>query len=65
MMRESGFDATIDEATRAKFAEMRYLEGSIGRTGRLAIKPLLHVGHKDVWQLRMLESEADASTPPA
>jgi RsiW-degrading membrane proteinase PrsW (M82 family) len=58
MMRESGFDATVDDATRDKFAEMRYLEASIGKTGRLAIKPLLHNGHKDIWQLRMLESEA-------
>ena len=58
MMRESGFDATIDEATRDKFAEMRYLETSIGKTGRLAVKPLLHNGHKDIWQLRMLENEA-------
>jgi protease PrsW len=59
MMRESGFEATIDEATRDKFAEVRYLERSIGRTGRLAIMPLLH-GHKDLWQLRMLEGEVAA-----
>ncbi len=57
MMRESGFEATIDEATRDKFGEMRYLERSIGHTGRLAIRPLLHSGHKDLWQLRMLEGE--------
>jgi len=57
MMRESGFEATIDEATRDKFAEMHYLERSIGHTGRLAIMPLLHSGHKDLWQLRMLEGE--------
>jgi len=60
MMRESGFEATVDEATRAKFVEMRYLEGSIGKTGRLAIMPLLHSGHKDLWQLRMLEGEVSA-----
>jgi RsiW-degrading membrane proteinase PrsW (M82 family) len=54
MMRESGFDVPVDEATRAKFAEMRYLEGSIGRTGLLAIQPMLHMSHKDLWQLYML-----------
>jgi RsiW-degrading membrane proteinase PrsW (M82 family) len=54
MMRESGFDAPVDEATRAKFAEMRYLEGSIGKTGLLAIHPMLHMSHKDLWQLYML-----------
>jgi len=54
MMRENGFEVPVDEATRAKFAEMRYLESSIGRTGLLAIQPMLHMSHKDLWQLYML-----------
>jgi hypothetical protein len=54
MMRESGFDVPVDEATQAKFAEMRYLEGSIGKTGLLAIQPMCHMSHKDLWQLYML-----------
>ena len=57
MMRESGFDACIDDATRAKLAEMRYLERSIGTTGQLALKPLVRAGHRELWQLRMLEGE--------
>ncbi len=61
MMRESGFDARLDEPTRAKLAEMRYLERSIGRTGRLALMPLLHEGNKEIWQLNMLESESTES----
>jgi hypothetical protein len=54
MMRESGFDVPVDEATKARFAEMRYLETSIGKTGRLAIQPMCHMSHKDLWQLYML-----------
>ena len=54
MMRESGFDPPVDDATRAKFTEMTYLEGSIGKTGLLAIHPMLHMSHKDLWQLYML-----------
>jgi protease PrsW len=54
MMRESGFEAPVDEATRAKFAELSYLETSIGRTGLLAIQPMCHMSHKDLWQLYML-----------
>ena len=54
MMRESGFEVPVDEATREKFAEMGYLETSIGRTGLLAIQPMLHMSHKDLWQLYML-----------
>jgi len=44
----------VDEATREKFTEMRYLEKSIGRTGILALAPMLHMSHKDLWQLYML-----------
>jgi protease PrsW len=55
MMRENGFDAPVDEATRAKFTELRYLERSIGRTGLLALRPLCHMSHKELWQLYMLE----------
>jgi protease PrsW len=54
MMRENGFDIPVDDATQSKFAEMRYLETSIGRTGLLALKPMLHMSHKDLWQLYML-----------
>ena len=54
MMRENGFDVPVDEATRDKFTEMAYLEKSIGRTGVLALKPMLHISHKDLWQLYML-----------
>ena len=54
MMRESGFEVPVDDATRERFAELRYLEGSIGRTGLLAIQPMLHMSHKDLWQLYMI-----------
>src|SRR5262249_4576655 len=54
MMRENGFDTPIDQATRDKFTEMPSLEGSIGKTGILAIQPMLHMSHKDLWQLYML-----------
>jgi protease PrsW len=55
MMRESGFEEVpVDEATQAKFTEMRYLESSIGKTGLMAIQPMCHMSHKDLWQLYML-----------
>jgi RsiW-degrading membrane proteinase PrsW (M82 family) len=54
MMRENGFEVGIDDETRAKFDEMRYLERSIGRTGLMAMQPVLHMSHKDLWQLYML-----------
>ncbi len=55
MMRENGFDVPVDEETGAKFVEMRYLEQSIGRTGLLALHPMLHMSRRELWQLYMLK----------
>jgi hypothetical protein len=54
LMRENGIQMPVDEATRARFEEMRYLEQAVGRTALLAIKPLLHMSRRDLWQLYML-----------
>jgi RsiW-degrading membrane proteinase PrsW (M82 family) len=51
MMRESGFPVKKDGEVREKLNELRYLRGSLGKTGELALAPLL----RDVWQLHMLE----------
>lgn len=55
MMRENGFDEPVGERTRAKFEEMRFLEKSIGKTGRMAMRPFLHMDRKDLWQLYVLD----------
>ena len=54
MMRENGFEVPVGHATRDTFTEMRYLEKSIGRTGMLALQPMLGMSQKDLWQLYML-----------
>jgi len=54
MMRESGFENEVGEETRAKLEEMKYLEKSIGPTGKLAIKPFLQMSRKDLWQFYVL-----------
>ena len=54
MMRDSGFEVTADEETRAKLEEMKFLEKSIGKTGKLALKPFLHMSRKDLWQFYIL-----------
>ncbi len=55
MMRENGLDTPIGERTKEKFEELSYLEGSIGTTGLLAMKPFLHMTRKDLWQLYVLD----------
>lgn len=54
LMRENGIDEPVGERTREKFAEMEYLEKSIGKTGVLAMKPFLHMTRKDLWQLYVI-----------
>jgi hypothetical protein len=56
MMREAGFEPReADEETRAKFAELRYLETSVGPTGLRALRPVLNMRRRELWQLYMLE----------
>lgn len=54
MLRESGFEVEPDEEVKAMLEELRYLEKSIGRTGRQAVKPFLRMSSRDMWQLYML-----------
>jgi len=54
MMRDSGFNIAADDETRAKLEEMKYLESSIGKTGKLALKPFLQMSRKDLWQFYIL-----------
>jgi len=56
MLRENGFEPPgADDETRDKFTELRYLEKSIGPTGLRALRPVLHMRHRELWQLNMLE----------
>jgi len=54
LARENGFDMPVDEATREKFAELGFLEKSVGRTGLLAMHPVLARSRRDLWQLYLL-----------
>lgn len=56
--RAAGVDLEIDDEIRANFAEMKYLEKSIGETGQLAIMPLRRASSRDLWQLTMLKKRA-------
>lgn len=56
MMKEAGFKPAVPDGTREKFTELKHLEKSIGVTGRLAMKPLLHQSTHDLWQLYQLEA---------
>lgn len=56
MMKEAGFKPAPPDGTREKFTELKHLEKSIGVTGRLAMKPLLHQSTRDLWQFYQLDA---------
>jgi RsiW-degrading membrane proteinase PrsW (M82 family) len=53
--RRAGLEVPPDEHVRANFDEMRYLEKSIGPTGRIALLPFLKTSDRELWQLYMLD----------
>jgi RsiW-degrading membrane proteinase PrsW (M82 family) len=54
LMREAGLDPRLSPDVKSKLTELRHLQRSIGKTGQLAIHPLLHSSSRDVWQLTIL-----------
>jgi RsiW-degrading membrane proteinase PrsW (M82 family) len=51
LMRDAGFNIPEDREIRERLTELKFLEKSIGPTGRLAIAPILHSSSRDLWQL--------------
>lgn len=62
LMRENGFPVKRDAAIDDSLAELRFLKKSMGRTGELALAPILRSSSRDVWQLGLLEKGAVDST---
>lgn len=55
MAREAGLELPIDDGLRAQLAERAYLEGSIGPTGLLALRPLQVTTDRDQWHQFLLQ----------
>lgn len=55
MMREQGFKTEIEPEVRENLEELRFLERSIGRTGKLAMLPFLSGGGRSVWEMSLLD----------
>ncbi len=58
LAREAGLNAVPDPGVAEKFRELEYLEKAVGRTGRLALGPLLGGGDRRAWQIRMLREQS-------
>jgi RsiW-degrading membrane proteinase PrsW (M82 family) len=49
--RAAGVELPADDRVAEALRELRYLERSIGTTGRLAMLPLLSISRRDLWQI--------------
>ncbi len=55
LLKESGFEVIKIPGLDNYFKEMKSLQKSIGKTGLMAIKPILRMSKKDLWKLSLLE----------
>ena len=54
LMQENGFKVTLDANIREKLEELKFLEKSIGKTGKRAMASIFRADTKDLWQLYLL-----------
>ena len=55
LMQEAGFYPTINEEIKEKITEMRYLERQFGKTGKLALAPLIQSSAQELWQIFLIK----------
>lgn len=63
--REAGVHVPIGDDIRANLEELHYLEKAVGKTGLLAIKPLLKESSHDLWHLYRLEKSGARARGPS
>jgi protease PrsW len=54
LRREMGFEVEPDPELPAQLKELKFLESHIGRTGKMALGPLLGQSRRDIWELQQL-----------
>lgn len=57
LMRQAGFPVPDDPEIREKLRELNHLRKSIGKTGLLALSPILNYTSRDLWQFYLLGKE--------
>lgn len=58
LLRENGFDASPPPDVAEKLAELKWLERSVGRAGRLALGEVRPRRRRDLWERRLLEQDS-------
>ena len=55
MQKEHGIEPKYDKSIEPKIRELDFLKNSIGRSGRLALKPILPMDQKELWKINLLK----------
>ena len=56
MLRENGFSPIIEADINDKLKEIKQLRKQIGKSGELALQPLVRMSYKELWKLNQLQS---------
>ncbi len=56
LLQEAGFKQGSDKELKSKIIEMKFLQKSIGKTGQLALSPVIRFSNRDLWQLYFINN---------
>ncbi len=54
LMQKAGFAVPPDPEVEERFQELQFLERSVGKTGMLALTPILNMSRRDLWQFHVM-----------
>ncbi len=62
MLRENGFQVVPEPGLDEKLAELASLRRQIGRTGEMALSPLLRMDYRNLWKINQLKNQDKGTT---
>lgn len=57
LLLEAGFNQGYDKELKSKITEMKFLQKSIGKTGQLALSPVIRFSNRDLWQIYFISND--------
>ena len=57
LLLEAGFKQGYDKELKSKITEMKFLQKSIGKTGQLALFPVIRFSNRDLWQIYFISND--------
>ncbi len=55
LLNEAGWEYTPSDNIKIMLSELKYLENNIGKAGLLALKPILRLSKRELWQISLIE----------